>query len=319
MSLAYLDSLSLDDFRRLILFKNRDIKFPAKLFMLLYYCKKQPNHESDIGCFWENDTLFCTNTKITSNFLHLKPNSLNAQFKNYGFKIVQGNVIHKNNYKFSIRKSNIMQFTESTPYLTILSCSQKILKDLSSSLLSNEMKPNVSSGTSHIPMFFNWITFSEKENEIIKKLLPPTIDFDLSKIDNIERLKTIYGSGKDLLKTIWELMDCEGNRHPWVLPFWKARPVLDSFSWFLMEWGYNGIAFKICSSMTTDLNIVRIDNNYSLCNNDSDKTEIVRKGTIRELLDFLDLNIHDSYNEENSINEFFSCFDSLQTTKNFFE
>jgi hypothetical protein len=66
------------------------LPFMVKVLRALHFEKDHPDSANVIGTFWTDDTgSFVTNAKILSEFLQVKPNSINANFREHGFTTPQ--------------------------------------------------------------------------------------------------------------------------------------------------------------------------------------------------------------------------------------
>ena len=63
-------------------------KFTVKVFLVLQFVKKYPQTLNELGAAWfNNDCSFISNSQILGDFLGIKSNSINTNFRDRGFKI----------------------------------------------------------------------------------------------------------------------------------------------------------------------------------------------------------------------------------------
>ena len=85
---------------------GRRIKFATKVFHVLNFTKKHPEAINICGAAWCSDEFhFICNTTLIAQFLELRSNSINTNFRDHGFKIDH---------------SNVSQIAHEFPYLTML-------------------------------------------------------------------------------------------------------------------------------------------------------------------------------------------------------
>ena len=65
------------------------VRFVTKIFRALSYTREHPEEISQVGAAWCADGVhFVSNSTILAQFLNLKPNSINTNFRDHGFVIV---------------------------------------------------------------------------------------------------------------------------------------------------------------------------------------------------------------------------------------
>lgn len=71
------------------------IKFPTKIYLVLNFTKKFPNAVNQCGAAWCDDNIhFISNATILGQLLHLKPNSINTNFRDHNFQINANTITH---------------------------------------------------------------------------------------------------------------------------------------------------------------------------------------------------------------------------------
>ena len=66
--------------------------YVVRVFYCLQYVKKHPEAMEEVGTSWcENGNYFISNSKKLGDFLSLKSNTINTNFRDHGFKIVGDN------------------------------------------------------------------------------------------------------------------------------------------------------------------------------------------------------------------------------------
>ena len=64
------------------------VRFVTKIFRALSYTREHPDEISQVGAAWCSDGVhFVSNSAILAQFLNLKPNSINTNFRDHGFVI----------------------------------------------------------------------------------------------------------------------------------------------------------------------------------------------------------------------------------------
>lgn len=67
-------------------------RFVLRIFYVLKYVKKHPESFNEIGACWcKDNSHFVANSQKLANFLDLKANSVNTNFRDHGFKIIPNN------------------------------------------------------------------------------------------------------------------------------------------------------------------------------------------------------------------------------------
>ena len=83
------ESLSLEDFKNSLLTEENGgkIKFAVKIFRCLQYAEKHPDLIPKIGaCWYSNGSCFASNSMILGDFLKIKPNTINTNYRWHGFQ-----------------------------------------------------------------------------------------------------------------------------------------------------------------------------------------------------------------------------------------
>ena len=68
--------------------KANGLRFTQKIFLALQLTENNPEFTPLVGTMWINKTMFACNVEIFAHIIHIKRNSINKQFSQFGFKMV---------------------------------------------------------------------------------------------------------------------------------------------------------------------------------------------------------------------------------------
>lgn len=68
--------------------KANGLRFTQKIFLALQLTEKNPELTPLVGAVWLNKTMFACNVEIFAHIIHIKRNSINKQFSQFGFKMM---------------------------------------------------------------------------------------------------------------------------------------------------------------------------------------------------------------------------------------
>ena len=91
---------------------QRETKFVERLQICLEATRKNPEWVNLIGLQWENDHTFSVNKDQFSNFIKIKRNTLNYDFRTHDFKMIK--TVNRNGVKWCLMQEKNLRFTVRT-------------------------------------------------------------------------------------------------------------------------------------------------------------------------------------------------------------
>ncbi|KAK8887872.1 hypothetical protein M9Y10_038931 [Tritrichomonas musculus] len=150
------------------------LKFAAKLFIILDFTNQNPLSVNVTGTTWLSDGIrFITNSQIFGQFINLRPNSVNANFRSHFFKILHGSSSQIRKEVLTLNDPiNYKIRTNMTYHFTISSTMEQINSIPCDMPALQQLKISYNNSETNLPDFvYNFLKKGEKEILLSTQLL----------------------------------------------------------------------------------------------------------------------------------------------------